>query len=163
MNDDRRMPAWRRYTGRLYDSASNALTRAVQARQPIVIISGGYGLLLAEEPIGTYDWQFRRADWPHGLVEECLLAVAERIGVEGILGFCARTTGYADVVRGAAERTRDVEVVLVSPEMHGRGGAQVLVPRATGEAIGALLEGSSRRAGTPPPGSRLFRTESDDW
>ncbi len=163
MNDDRRMPAWRRYTGRLYDSASNALTRAVQARQPIVIISGGYGLLLAEEPIGTYDWQFRRADWPHGLVEECLLAVAERIGVEGILGFCARTTGYADVVRGQQRGHVTSRSYSCRPRCTGAEVLKSWCPGPQAKPSGRFSRGSSRRAGTPPPGSRLFRTESDDW
>lgn len=141
LDDDRLLPAWRRYSGTLYDASSDALRRAVDAGKPIAIVSGGYGLLVADEPIGTYDWRFNLADWPRGLIEDCLLAVADRLRVERVVGFCARTTGYADVVRRAAKRTRDLEVVLVSPEMHGRGGAQVLVPRALGEAIGALLDG----------------------
>lgn len=107
----------------------------------IVIISGGYGLLLADEPIGMYDRKFALPDWPRGLLEDCLAALGKQMGVERVLAFCARSTGYAELVRRAPWQQAGLEVALVSPDMGGRGGAQVLAPRAAGEALSAALDG----------------------
>lgn len=136
------LPAWQRYTGRLYRSAGDAFSSAVTVGWPIVILSGGYGLVLVGEPIGDYKRMFTPDDWPRDLVEDCLLAVAAQLGRTRILGFCARTTNYAKVLRRAATRDHSISIDLVTPEMHGRGGAQVLVPRASGEALSALVRGT---------------------
>ena len=49
------MPAWRRYDGALYRSSQGALGELLQQGTHIIILSGGYGAVLAEEPIGLYD------------------------------------------------------------------------------------------------------------
>jgi hypothetical protein len=45
------LPSWRRYTGTFYQHGRPALGGAVAAAH-VVIISGGYGIVRADEPIG---------------------------------------------------------------------------------------------------------------
>jgi hypothetical protein len=58
------MPAYLRYSGQFYSHASTAVGRALAAGQRVVIVSGGYGLLLGDEPIGMYEKPFTLSDWP---------------------------------------------------------------------------------------------------
>ena len=136
------MPAWRRYIGALYTAAAPALEQAVESERPQLILSGGYGLLLANEPIGAYDRAFSASDWPQGLLEDCLVAAARALGCRQVAAFCASTTGYAQVIRRTQWAAAGLQATLVSPEAAGRGGAMVLVPRASGEALAATLAGS---------------------
>lgn len=139
MDESRFLPAWRRYSGHFYRAASSTLERLAAAGGPVVIISGGYGLVLLDEPIGSYKRAFALRDWPAGLLEACLASLCSGFGADWILAFCARTTGYAALVRSTQNRT-GLSTTIASPELHG-GGAQVLVPRASGEALAAALEG----------------------
>lgn len=135
------LPACQRYTGTLYRSAVPVLANE-QAIRRVAILSGGYGLVLAGEPIGAYDRRFATGDWPRGLLERCLVALASGLAVDQVVALCARSTGYAELVRRAPWKRAGIEAVLVAPEMQGRGGAQVLVPRAAGEALAAMVQGS---------------------
>jgi hypothetical protein len=128
-----------------------------RGRTPVVVISGGYGLALAGELIGFYDRRFQLTDWPRALLEDCLASIAEHLGVDQVLASCARSTDYAHLVRRVPWPV-GVEALLVSPEMGGRGGAQVLVPRASGEAINAVLENALAVDWTSSDGIEL-RTE----
>jgi hypothetical protein len=141
LDETRLLPAYQRYQGTLYSTAHQDLAAAVEQRTQIIILSGGYGILLAEEPIGTYERTFNVRDWPRGLLEECLVTVARRLGATRAVAFCARSTGYAELVRRTPWKRNGFEATLAFPELEGRGGAQVLVPRASGEAFGALLRG----------------------
>ena len=67
------LPAWRRYTGTFYQNAQPALADAV-ARGHVVIISGGYGIVRADEPISWYDKVLQLAEWPPGLLSQPLSA-----------------------------------------------------------------------------------------
>jgi hypothetical protein len=135
-------PAYERYTGTLYQSAGPHLANAVRAGRPVIIVSGGYGLVLAEEPIGIYDRAFSLSDWPRGLLEDCLVRAAEALGVTDVIGFCARSTGYADLLRSVRWKRQEVHGWLASPELGARGGGQVLVPRACGQAAAAFNDGA---------------------
>lgn len=132
------MPAVQRYSGRLYESAGSSLGRLSANWQPL-ILSGGYGLVLPDEPIGQYDRRFALRDWDEMLIQRCLVAVADALGARRVLAFCSGSTGYAEAVRTARWGNRDV--MLGTPIAAGRAGAQVLVPRAQGEALGALATG----------------------
>jgi hypothetical protein len=138
-DESRLLPAYQRYRGTLYEVAGRSIRKGVEAGEPVVILSGGYGLLLPDEPIGTYERPFRSSDWPRGLIEACLLDVATRVGAERIVGFCARSTGYAAVLRRAAASSAATPFFLVAPDRQGRGGAQRAVPKAVGEALTAHL------------------------
>lgn len=141
VNESALRPAVERYAGTLYVEIGDVVQRAADGGSPVVIISGGYGLLVADEPIGFYDRTFSIADWPRGLLEECLVALSQLPGVDRVLAFCAQTTSYADLLRRVPWRRAGVEALLVSPSMEGRRGAQVLVPRAAGQAFIAAIEG----------------------
>jgi hypothetical protein len=146
LDDHLVMPAWQRYAGELYSTAATALASAVEAHIPLMILSGGYGLVLAEEPIGVYDRSFRSGDWPAGLLEECLMSVAKSLNCRAAMAFCASSTGYAKVIRRAKWGDAGLQATLVSPNPAGRGGAMVLVPRTCGEALISALAGTLGRS-----------------
>jgi hypothetical protein len=83
------LPAWRRYVGTLYQAANERLATAIAAGVPVLIISGGYGLALAEECIGRYERRFSLADWPAGLLEECLVTAADALHVKRVVVLCS--------------------------------------------------------------------------
>lgn len=140
--DDRQLlPAWQRYSGTLYRTASTRIGDAISAGVPILIVSGGYGLVLAEEPIGWYERRFSLGDWPPQVLEDCLVAATKALKIRKVVAFCARSTDYAALIRRTPWSRDGIEAWLASPEMDGRGGAQVLVPEASGEAITAYLDG----------------------
>ena len=56
-----------------------ALTAAAAAGS-VVIMSGGYGVVRAQELIGWYDKVLRLADWPPSLLESALIEQARRAG-----------------------------------------------------------------------------------
>jgi hypothetical protein len=132
------MPAWRRYTGGFYTTAGDALTDATARHANIVIISGGYGIVTADEPIGGYERVFHLADWPPGLLEDQLCRHAQQTGARSVVAFLAATTSYARLVRRTPWKTGGVtEAVMVSAMPPG-GGAIVTVPRALRAALRAF-------------------------
>ena len=131
------LPAWERYSGRLYSVASSALHDAISAGVHLLIISGGYGLVLAAEPVGYYNREFHPGDWPGGLVSRCLAAYAEHFDLASAFALAGRSTNYADVVRRVRWPASVRSAVLISPD-HRSGGAQAIVPAAMGEAFREL-------------------------
>jgi hypothetical protein len=137
--DERKvMPAWRRYNGRFYQEARRELDAAVAAGVPVVILSGGYGLLRADEPIGTYNKMLKRSDWPPGLLESLLVDEVARVRPEAVIAFTAATTDYAKLIRGAPWRQRGVDAVFHITISGVGGGAMAKVPRALGHAFSAV-------------------------
>jgi hypothetical protein len=122
----------------LYEYCSNELGRAIGAGQHVLIVSGGYGLLLAGEPIGTYERRFALSDWPFGLIEECIIDYARHEGIRSVIAVMSNTTDYAKIIRRVKFRNYGFEAKLVSPVSVG-GGAMVKVPRAQGQAIASLI------------------------
>jgi hypothetical protein len=144
----RLLPAWRRYTGTFYQYARPALTEAVAAGH-VIIISGGYGLARAEEPIGWYDNAMRPADWPAGLIESALIGEARRSGAETVVAFASSTTGYARLLRRAPWHNAGIAAHLVT--IAGvSGGAMVEVPRRLGLAFSAFW---NKQHDAYPPGT----------
>ena len=132
------MPAYVRYDGQLYRQGSTSIGKAVAAGQRVLIVSGCYGLLLADEPIGMYEKSFVLSDWPGGLLEECILDYARHTGIRSIVAVMASTTAYAKFVQRVNWRKAGLEATLASPVAHG-GGASGKVPRAQGQAVAALI------------------------
>jgi hypothetical protein len=132
------LPAWLRYSGRLYESADGVFDEEGRDWR-LLILSGGYGLVLPDEPIGDYGRRFSLRDWRDSLIERCLVAVADELGAQRVVALCSGSTDYAAAVRSA--RWGDRDVALGAPDAGGRGGAQVVVPRAQGEALAALFGG----------------------
>jgi hypothetical protein len=141
IDDSLLLPAWQRYVGHFYKAAGDSVRQTLADGVTVLIISGGYGIVVGQEPIGHYDHEFSLADWPPGLLEECLLAVMASVDASRLLAFCARTRPYARLVRKVSWGSKGVDARLVAPELFGRGGGQRLVPRALGEAFRAALAG----------------------
>ncbi len=74
------MPAWHRYTGMLYETARLGLEQAQEAIwfRRLLILSGGYGVVRAIDPIGTYNLALDESRWPRGLLQEVIEAYARR-------------------------------------------------------------------------------------
>jgi hypothetical protein len=132
------LPAWQRYQGGFYRSAHLALCMAVTEGN-VVIISGGYGVARAQEPIGWYDKVLRLADWPPGLLEAALIGQARRAGADSVVAFVSRTGGYAQLLRRTPWGNSGLRACLVT--ISGvRGGAMVEVPRRLGLAFAAFWD-----------------------
>jgi hypothetical protein len=144
------LPAWRRYTGTFYRHARPALADAVAAGH-VVIISGGYGIARADEPIGWYDKVLQLADWPAGLLESALIGEAQRCGAQTVVAFASATTGYATLLRRTRWRQAGIDARLVT--ITGvTGGAISEVPRRLGQAFSAFW---NRQPGSYPPGTTV--------
>jgi hypothetical protein len=130
------LPAWRRYEGRFYQAAGSALAQA-SATGNVVIISGGYGVVCADELIGCYDKELRLADWPPRLLESVLISQARRTGSHTVVAFVSRTTEYARLVRRTPWRDAGLSTCLVT--ITGvTSGAITKVPERLGLAFAAF-------------------------
>jgi hypothetical protein len=144
------LPAWRRYTGTFYQHARPALAEAVTAGR-VVIISGGYGIVRADEPIAWYDKVLRLSDWPPGVLESALLSEAQRSGAQGVVAFASATTEYAKLLRRTRWREAGIDARLVT--VTGvTGGAMSEVPRRLGRAFSAFWD---RQHGSYPAGMKV--------
>jgi len=133
------LPAWRRYTGFLYQQAAPAIGQAMAEGSHILVISGGYGIVRADEPIGLYDAVFNPSWWPGSLIEDCLLHYASRHGLTRVVALAGGSTQYAGVARRTSWRRGGVDsAVLLAPEVHG-GGSMNKVPSVIGEVLITLL------------------------
>jgi hypothetical protein len=103
------MPAYLRYYGQLYKHAATFIGRAVDSGKRVLIVSGGYGLLLADEPIGTYEKWFTLSDWPGDLLEECILDYAHHEGIRFVIAVMSSTTDYAKLIRRVNWRRAGLE------------------------------------------------------
>jgi hypothetical protein len=141
------LPAWRRYTGTFYQHARPALADASTTGH-VVIISGGYGIARAREPIGWYDKVLQLTDWPPGLLESALISEARRCGARTVVAFAPATTDYARLLRRTRWLQAGIDARLVT--ITGvTGGAMTEVPRRLGQAFSAFW---TRVHGSYPPG-----------
>jgi len=144
------LPAWRRYTGTFYQHARPALADPVAAGH-VVIISGGYGIARADEPIGWYDKVLHLADWPAGLLESALIGEARRCGTHTVVAFASATTDYTRLLRRTPWQQAGIDARLVT--ITGvTGGAMSEVPRRLGQAFSAFW---NRQYHSYPPGTTL--------
>ena len=151
------LPAAERYVGNLYQQAGDALGVLIGAGADILVISGGYGVVLPSEPIGWYDQEYRNSMWPNGLVPRCLAAYAEATSPTTVVGLLSATTGYAQAFRKAHWPDGVERVFLVCPEP--KPGATAKSPRALGGALKTLSRDRRLRSGwTSGDGLRLHVT-----
>lgn len=150
LDTTRVLPAWRRYTGTFYQYANPALTEAV-THGHVLIISGGYGILRAEELIGCYDRRLNLADWPRGVLESALIGEAHRRGLDAAVAFTSAATGYAQLLHRVPWRQAGINARLVT--VSGvTAGAMVEVPRRLGQAFCAFWTG---QYASYPPGATV--------
>lgn len=137
------VPAFRRYSGQLYANGSSAIGAALNLGCRVMIVSGGYGLLLANEPIGMYERRFTLSDWPRGLLETCLMEYSRSEEIAQVIAVMSATTDYGKLIRRTKKNWAEsgMHAMLVSPVSVG-GGAMIKVPRAQGQAIAALVDGA---------------------
>jgi hypothetical protein len=148
------LPAWRRYSGALYKAAAPTIAEVQDRGLNMLIISGGYGLVLASEPIGNYNARFNLSFWPRDLLEDVMLEYVRRRGLKNVRAITSLTGDYRKLltrVRWASVGVHDA--TLLSPR--ARGGAMVLSPRAQGEALAALLRGTIDESWSSSDGLRM--------
>lgn len=129
------LPAVKRYKGRLYQAAGTALDTLVQSSAGILIVSGGYGVVCAAEPVGWYSQLFKPGMWPDGLIGRCIAAYAAAVGAGTVVGLFSASTGYARAFRRASWPESVKQAFLVSPLARANDGAVSKAPRAQGEAL----------------------------
>lgn len=107
-----------------------------------LITSGGYGLLLADEPIGNYTAPLKLGRWPNGILKKVLGCYARGMGIIDVRAF-APTSGHdARLVTTVPWRSYGVrQGWLYTPAGAHGDGALLKVPRTEGEAFTALLAG----------------------
>ena len=152
--DRQLMPAWKRYEGTFYSEAGQALQGAINAGLHVLIISGGYGVIKACEPIGIYSTRLNLSAWPRGLLNEVLVAYATRHRLKSVRAFVSQSTNYCQLV--ARTRWADASItnaVIVAPE--ATRGAMVKAPRAQGQALAGFLGGELDDDWTSSDGLRL--------
>lgn len=135
--------AWRRYDGTLYQRANQIIDEAIRkgTGRHVVVLSGGYGLVLANEPIGMYNAVFRKSWWPSGLLEDALIAYAKHNGLKSVRAFASMTTEYSKLIKAVPwSRAGIHDAWLLTPEPVA--GAMVKSPRAQGEALSTFLNGN---------------------
>ena len=141
MHEDTLAPAWQRYSGRFYQAAGEALADTVRRRLHLLILSGGYGVVLACEPIGLYEARLRAGWWPDRILEDVLAGYARHHRLKRMYAFVSASGDYRKVVERADWKASGMkEAVLLMPE---RGGSQSSVSRTQGEAFSALLGGAT--------------------
>ena len=135
------IPAWQRYTGSLYQAGGDAIEAALKAGVHMIIVSGGYGLVLAAEPIGYYKAVYKYSWWPDHLLEEVLVEYLRRHHrLRAVCAIASSTTEYAKLLRRVNWHSAGLEsAVLFTPEE--TLGAMVKSPKAQGEALSGLLRG----------------------
>jgi hypothetical protein len=140
--DDRQLiPAWQRYNGSLYRAGRGALGDLMSAGMHVIIISGGYGAVLAQEPIAYYEVPLKPSCWPHHLLERVLIAYAQRHRIASVRAFVSATGPYATILRHVRWRDAGIRDVLVLTPKAEPGGMR-RSPATQGEAIVALCDGT---------------------
>jgi hypothetical protein len=124
-------------------------------RTHVLIISGGYGLLCADEPISKYNLIFNARRWPQRLIPRCLEAYCEAHAIKTVTAFAGRKTPYAQVIRKTSWRHAGVQnAVLICPSFSG-GGALHAVPKAIGQAVIVVASAQLSPDWCTPSGLRM--------
>ena len=151
------IPAWQRYTGSLYQAGRDAIEAALEAGVHMIIVSGGYGLVLAAEPIGYYETVFKNSWWPNRVLDEVILEYLCRHRLRAVRAIASATTEYAKLLRQVNWHSVELaDAVLLTPEE--TTGAMVKSPRAQGEALSMLLQGKIGKNWVSSDGLHLTST-----
>ncbi len=154
VNEELMMAAAQRYQGHLYEAARPALGSAIAQGLNVLIVSGGYGLVLASEPIGTYEAVFQPSAWPSNLLNEVLLAYVAARALKHVRSFVSATTSYRRLLEQVPWASVGVKDALLIAPRAGLG-AMVKAPRAEGEAFSAAVLGTLTRSRQSSDGLEL--------
>ena len=131
------MPAWRRYDGSLYRTARDALGDLLREGMHIIILSGGYGAVLVDEPIGDYNAALKPSWWPNRLLPRILLAYANTHGITSVRALASVTSPYFRVLNAIRWGEAGItDALLLAPEAQPGGTRKS--PTSLGEALTAL-------------------------
>lgn len=140
-DEEHLIPAWLRYDGYFYQGAREALETAISKNLNVIILSGGYGVLLATERIGTYKQRLNLSMWPKGLLQSVLQSYARTKGLRSMRALVSSSTDYCKLIKSTDWRASGIhDALLITPKVEG-GGAMRKGPQAQGEAFAALLNG----------------------
>lgn len=135
------VPAWQRYDGALYkEHGRRAVGELMRAGARVLVLSGGYGLVHAAEPIGMYEGAMKVTWWPDEILQRCLIAYAKRHAFTAVRVFASATSNYRKIL----ERVNWHEVgigdaMLLTPQIVS---GQRMSPATIGEALMALHDGT---------------------
>jgi hypothetical protein len=139
VNESALIPARHRYCGTLYSSGGPALDHLAEQGAHIIILSGGYGAVLAGEPIGTYDAPLKPSWWPNRILQRSLIAYAQRHAIASVRAFASATSPYWRILSRVPWRDAGIDdAVLLSPQAEPGGLRKS--PASMGEAIAALRD-----------------------
>jgi hypothetical protein len=137
IDESARMPAWCRYNGSLYRAAHDALSDLLREGMHIIILSGGYGAVLADEPIGDYNAALKPSWWPNRLLSRILLAYANNHGITSVRAFASVTSPYFRVLNAIRWSEASItDALLLAPK--AQPGGTLKSPASLGEALIAL-------------------------
>ena len=136
-------PAWQRYTGGFYKAAGTSIGLAVSSGAHIAILSGGYGVVRADEEIGWYEKALKKGEWRRGLLEESLISEAVRVGAKEVVAFAARTSDYAKIIKNTRWRKAGIQRAVLITSGRTDGGAMSKVPADLGSSFRAFWFGLS--------------------
>ncbi len=135
------VPAWQLYDGYFYTAAQEALSAAVRTGVHVLIISGGYGVLLADELIGNYSARFELTCWPEDLLEKVIASYARHHRLKHMRAFLSANSDDRKLVERVHWRAAGVDdAVLLIPKFSGQGDARTVVPRAQGQMMEAFIK-----------------------
>ena len=135
------VPAWQRYDGHFYTAAREALSAVIRMGLHILIVSGGYGVLLADELIGDYSARFELTSWPEGLLEKVIARYARYHRLKHMRAFLSASSDDRKLMERVHWRAAGVDdAVLLIPKFSGQGDARTVVPRAQGQMMEAFIK-----------------------
>jgi hypothetical protein len=107
----------------------------------VIIISGGYGVVVGQEPIGRYEARLNPSWWPNHLIERVLIAYAQRHRIASVRAFVSATGPYVTILKRVRWRDAGINDALVlTPE--AEPGGMRRSPATQGEALVALRDGT---------------------
>lgn len=136
------VPAWHRYDGSLYkEHGRRAVGELMNAGAAVLVLSGGYGLLLAAEPIGMYEGVLRPAWWPDQILQRCLIAYAKGNELASVRAFASATSSYRKILERVKWREAGIDdAMLLTPQVVPGGVRKS--PATIGEALMAFHDGT---------------------
>ena len=169
------LPAIERYNGRFYTSLESGKTKIIESPHHFLIISGLYGLLLAEEPTQLYsvpiEWgcNVQRAWMENGCITEIFIDYIQTNKIKRIYDFTARDD-YRDLINWDRVKMEAGVTVLHAMSTEGAGNNAL---NSFGEYLGEsdiliqpserLLEKSPDKDPHTHKGSIYFTDTPEPW
>lgn len=129
------------YTGNQYKVPNfrERILDAILAGTHCLILSGGYGLIRAEEPIHLYAAEITqtRKYWAD-VIPEVLSEYIQRNDIRRVFIGCS--SSYSAILKKKGWAGKAVVYWCIPKLRRGEGGAMVKVPKLTGEAIVNLID-----------------------